>query len=530
LIAPRDGGPPTLAVEDNGIGLTEQEVRQGLATLGGACRATAGEPGDGAHPEDGDLLSRFGLGVLTCLAVADEVRLLTRSLDRGSPTLEWVCRADGTYTLRHLDCHAQGGTQVYLRPRAECRRLFQPSLLQEAAAKYGEFLPCPLVFQGEGERKPLNRPAPWSIDRTDAGVWRKRQLGAARRLFGKQFLDAVPIRSGVGGVEGAALIPAEPPGLLHRPEQRVYRHGILLADHSRLLPDWACWLGCIANVRYLRTTPLADGLRDDDRLSVARRALGRSLHGQLAELAETQPQRWRQIIGVHGPAMKALAAEDDDFFRLFIELLPFESSIGRTWLASLSRRHLSLYYLRQQRTHPQLLELAADLGMGIVFARDDLDAQLLEKASRRSAAAPLRELKVGELAGHLNDVTDGDRRERTCFLDLADEVLAPLRCAAELKRFGTPRVLAILLDPSATVPSHDGLPAAKADPANPNYQQLWLNLDHPLVGEVSLWPSRHAVAKAVKLIYAHAKLLSTGEVDQTGAKLLFEGLRSSLEE
>jgi molecular chaperone HtpG len=270
-------------------------------------------------------------------------------------------------------------------------------------------------------------------------------------------------------------------------------------------------------------------LREDDRLAAARHALGRSLHGQLAELAEVEPQRWRRIINVHGPMMKALAAEDDEFFRLFIELLPFDSSMGRTWIASLARRHLSLHFIRRQGTHPQLLELAETLGMGIIFARDERDAALLEKASQRVAATPLRELRVAEMARRLDDVSDGERRERSPFLDLADEVLAPVRCAAELKRFGTPRVLALLLDPSAAAEGREIPPPGKGDPASPNYQQLWLNLDHPLVGEVTLWPSRQAVAKAVKLIYAHAKLLSSGEVDQTGAKLLFEGLRTSLE-
>ncbi len=531
LVEPQAGGSPTLLVEDNGIGLTEDEVRHGLATVGGFCRATA-DVNRGADGQEGggDLVSRLGLGLVTCFAVADEVRVLTRSLDRGSPALEWVGRADGTYTLRRLDYDMQPGTQVYLRPRPESRPLFQPSLLRQAAAMYGEFLPHALSFSHGGERTELNAPPPWSIDRGDPDAWRKAQLATARRLLGAEFLDAVPIRSGVGGVEGVALVRAERQGLFDRPVQRVYRGGVLLADSAtNLLPEWAGFVACIVHVRDLQPSVLFDGLAENERLAKARRALGRSLHLQLAEMAETQPRRWRRMLNAHLPAMKSLAAESDEFFRLFIDLLPFDSSAGRASLGQLARRHLSVHYVNSQRRVGQLAELAGALGLGVVFAGDEQETALLEKASRRVGAAPLRALEVGDLAKWLGDLESHEQRALTPFLDLADEVLGPLGCAAELKRFGTPRVLALLL-PQGAAARRDNFPTIPPrDPASAAYAQLWLNCDHAMVRQILNWTDREAVAKAVKLIYAHAKLSCTGEVDRVGAKLLFEGLRESLE-
>ncbi len=311
--------------------------------------------------------------------------------------------------------------------------------------------------------------------------------------------------------------------------QRVYRGGVLLAEQAaNLLPAWAGFVVCIAQVRDLQPTLLFDGLHEEPRLAAARRALGRSLHRQLAEMAETQPRRWRRILKVHLPAMKSLAREDEEFFRLFIDLLPFESSAGRATLGELARQHLSVHYVNARHRAPQLAELASALGLGVVFAEDEEEAALLERASRRPDAAPLRPLEASELARWLANLEGHEQRAATAFLDLADEVLRPLACAAELKHFGTPRMLALLV-PAAVARRDDFPTIPPRDPASASYAQLWLNFDHPMVRQLSDWTDRAAVAKAVKLIYAHAKLACTGEVDRVGAKLLFEGLRESLE-
>lgn len=516
------GGSLTLVVEDNGIGLTEDEAQHGLATAGGTCRAFAASGDD-------DLLSRLGLGLFTCFAVTDEVRVHTRAVGRGSPALEWVGRADGTSSLRRLDQAMPPGTTVYLQPRDDCRAAFDPAALRATAEEYGQFLPCSLLFSQAGEASTVHTEAPWSIDRAAPETWRQLQLATARRLLGREFLDAVPIRAAAGGVEGVVLVPAQPVTMLQRAANRVYRQGLLLdRQDGRLLPDWAHWLVGVVNVRDLRTNSTADGLSDDHALAAVRRALGRSLHAQFAEMAEVEPARWQRIVDVHLPLLKSLAIASDEFFRLFIDLLPFQSSSGRASLSSLSRQHLSVHYAPPRRHLAQLVDLAKTLGLGVVFARDEQEQALLEKASCRAGMAPLRELRVAELTGWLADVDEASRRELTPFLDFADQVLAPLGCAAELKHFGTPRTLALLIEPEPSR-AEDWPIIPPLDPASTAYRQLWLNIDHPLVLELMRQNDPAAVVKAVRLIYAQAKLTCTGEVDRTGAQLLMDGLSESMD-
>jgi len=72
------GGPPVLSVEDEGVGLTVDEVHELLATIGSSSKRA-----DLLGP-DVDYLGRFGIGLLACFLVSDDIRVVTRSA-RGGP-------------------------------------------------------------------------------------------------------------------------------------------------------------------------------------------------------------------------------------------------------------------------------------------------------------------------------------------------------------------------------------------------------------------------------------------------------------
>src|ERR1044072_8942872 len=91
VIEPSDRtGDGTLRVSDNGIGLTEDEVHTLLSTLGRTSKRD--ELGFARQ----DFLGQFGVGLLSCFLVADEIRLVSRSA-KGGPAVRWVAQSDGTY-------------------------------------------------------------------------------------------------------------------------------------------------------------------------------------------------------------------------------------------------------------------------------------------------------------------------------------------------------------------------------------------------------------------------------------------------
>ena len=76
---PEVTGDGSLRIHDTGIGLTEEQVHDLLATIGRSSKRD--ELGFARH----EFLGQFGIGLLSCFLVADEIEVRTRAA--GAPTV-----------------------------------------------------------------------------------------------------------------------------------------------------------------------------------------------------------------------------------------------------------------------------------------------------------------------------------------------------------------------------------------------------------------------------------------------------------
>src|SRR5262249_27210423 len=155
LVAQRGGRPPTLVFGDNGIGLTEAEIHRFLATIGQTSKSAE------FWERPCDFIGQFGIGLLSCFVVSDEIVVVTHSA-RGGPTLEWRGRPDGTYSSKTWQHETQPGTQVYLTCKTGCEEHFDPDRVFEQARHFGGLLPYPVrVTVGKSVRPVNDEGIPW---------------------------------------------------------------------------------------------------------------------------------------------------------------------------------------------------------------------------------------------------------------------------------------------------------------------------------------------------------------------------------
>ncbi|HUG89677.1 MAG TPA: ATP-binding protein, partial [Planctomycetaceae bacterium] len=190
--------PATLVVTDDGVGLSEDEVHEFLATIGQSSKR------DPLHRDD--FIGQFGIGLLSAFVVCEEIVVITRSVRNGARTVEWKGCADGTYSVRLLEHDFEPGTQVFLRAKSGTAEYFEPEFVQRTARHYGCHLPVPIQVQPGEDRTLINEDPPWRCEYTGREIARDRWLDYGRRVFDMDFLDAIPLESRVGGVEGVAFV------------------------------------------------------------------------------------------------------------------------------------------------------------------------------------------------------------------------------------------------------------------------------------------------------------------------------------
>ncbi|MFI9381734.1 ATP-binding protein [Kutzneria sp. NPDC052558] len=309
-------GRPELVITDNGIGLTGAELVELLATIGGNSgryETVRRHPGRREPSRNRDHVGQFGVGLLACFLVADEVTVTTRSArDPEARVWRWQGRCDGTHEITVVESALPVGTQVRLRARAGVELTFDR--VSWLARHYGGLLDLPVRV---GATQVNEEPPPWELPALTMDQARESALSYARRVLDLVPLDAIPLHA--DGVRGVAFVlpHAASPG-----RDRVHLRRMLLSESAgQLLPDWVDFVRCVIDADDLLPATARDGFVENDRLAAVREQLGRCVRDHLVDLARMWPSRMAGIAALHPAALAALAARDDECRLAFADWL-----------------------------------------------------------------------------------------------------------------------------------------------------------------------------------------------------------------
>jgi molecular chaperone HtpG len=533
------GGVATLSFVDNGMGLTEAEVHRFLAVIGESSKRT--ESGEKLI----DFIGQFGIGLLACFLVSDEIVVISRSAT-GAPAVEWRGRPDGTYQLKTLELDLDAGTQVFLKCKPGCEEYFDFEQVRRLASLYGGMLPFPVRLSRGNEWVAINSgELPWRAADDDTALRRRAWLRFGEELFGQAFLDAIPLSAKAGAVEGLAFVLPASRGQMAKRADRVYLKRMLVSESAdNLLPDWAFFVKAVVNAEDLRPTASRESFYEDERLESAREALGECLRSYLVKLAQERPEKFRDFLGFHQLAIEALAVEDDECFRVFIDWLPFETAAGRMTLPEFRERHQAIHFVADIDQFRQVARVASAQGLGLINAGYVYAADLLRKYADANPDLPVHALEASEIAESLEDLTPIEEKASAVFLETAQEALSSYRCAVEMRKF-LPRELTSLYSTSAegrflrtleqtqekASPLWSGVlqNLAKNQSTSLPAAQLCFNYENPLVRRLVKLGEGAALRRAVQMLYVQAILLGHHPLSSREWTLLNEGLAALVE-
>ncbi len=539
VVAPRGNKPATLVFTDNGIGLTEEEIHRFLATIGQSSK------GAEFWERPGDFIGQFGIGLLSCFVVSDEIVVITRSARSGSPTMEWRGRPDGTYTIKALDYDMEPGTQVYLSCKSGCEEHFEADEIEAKAIHYGGLLPYAIYLQaGKGKRRINAERPPWREKHASPEQQREALLDYGRRTFETDFFDAIPLRSGVGEIDGVAFVLPFSPSLATKRTHRVYLKHMLLSEQAEnLVPEWAFFVKCVVNANDLRPMASRESFYEDEKLEAAREALGRCLKEYLTNLAKRDQKRLQRFIALHALSIKALAVREDDFYRLFIHWLPFETSLGEMTLGEFRKKNDVLRYVPNVDQFRQIARVAAAQSLGVVNGGYVHDAELLAKYNDVFPQEQVEVVDPAALTESFDELTLAEREQVFKLVKAADLVLQPFKCSAEIRKF-RPAELPALYSTNKDAGFLRSVEQSKGianelwssvldnltDRHGPDvYAQLCFNYNNPLVRKLAALSNRTLLQRSIQMLYVQALLLGHHPLNAKEMGLLNEGLLGLIE-
>jgi molecular chaperone HtpG len=514
-------GDGTLRVSDTGIGLTDAQVHEFLATIGRSSKRD--DFGFVRH----DFLGQFGIGLLSCFLVADEIRVETRT-ERGH-TVRWTGYSDGRYSVVKAPVERdECGTTVTLVPRREAEQWLVGQTVSELAALYGSLLPVTIHV---GQSLVSAGQPPWLSTEPDRQL---ELVDYAQSVFGFTPFDIVDLNVPAAGLSGVAFVLPVPANPAARAGHRVYLKRMLLAEGAEgVLPEWAFFARCVIDTTELRPTASREALYEDGLLDAARDALGDQLRGWLMRLAGRDSRRMSEFLDIHHLGVKALALHDEEMLRLVERWWPMETNTGRMTIADFRAQHGIVRYSVQVDEFRQIAAVAAAQGLPLINAGYAYDAQIIERLPVVEPGAMIERVEPSDLTTRFDPLESATELAQRPFLTRAQRAVDRLGCEVVLRSYDPAGLPALyLVNRSAAFSAElratrdrvdevwaDVLDALSRTDDN-DRPQLVLNYRNPLVRRISELADEDLVRLSVEALYGQALLLGHHPIRPADAALL----------
>lgn len=149
----------TLTVEDNGIGMTEDEVESYITQI---AFSGANDFLEKYEKAGGDgIIGHFGLGFYSAYMVSELVEIETKSYKQDAPAVKWASDGNSTYSIDASDRQTRG-TKIIMHITNEEKEFLAEDKIKSLVKKYCSFMPYNIYvnFKGDGKDEPLNTTAP----------------------------------------------------------------------------------------------------------------------------------------------------------------------------------------------------------------------------------------------------------------------------------------------------------------------------------------------------------------------------------
>ncbi len=416
-----DAEARTLTLHDNGIGMSRQEVIDNIGTIAKSGTRELMDRLRQADSKEGtaELIGQFGVGFYSCFMVADHVTLLTRRAGEEGATL-WRSAGDGTFTITEAE-KATAGTSITLRLKEVNKEdgvddFTDEWVISRVVKRYSDFVAYPIVVKVRRE-KPLEGATGESGESPTETVLEDKTLNSMKPLWTRpqsevsqtelnQFYKHIshdwtdPLRSlwlkAEGRFEYQALlfVPAKAPYdlfyLASRPGLQLYVKKVLIMESCEdLMPRYLRFMRGVVDAPDLPLNVSREMLQQDRHILQMRRWLTRKILESLRDMQQNEPEKYLELWGEFGRAIKEGVAEDFDNRDRLLELLQFQSSNDpqklttfKDYVGRMKEEQKEIFYLtgesRVQVESSPHLEAFHQKGYEVLYLVDPVDELLMQ--------------------------------------------------------------------------------------------------------------------------------------------------------
>ncbi len=385
-----------LTIEDNGIGMSREEMVEALGTIARSGtkafldRVAADAAGLG---EESALIGRFGVGFYSAFMVAERVDVLSH---RAGTDASWLWSSDGQGTFSVTAVPAETmrrGTRVILHLLDDAKSYTERSTIERLVKAHSGHVPVPIFL--------VEKPGAEAVEISDgAALWAKPKAEITQgdytdfyRSIAGQFDE--PVLTVHFRAEGRQdyttlfFVPGSRPFDLFDPDRKgrikLYVKRVFITDAADILPRYLRFVRGLVDSADLPLNVSREKIQESPLLAAIRKGATNRVISELERLSEKEPVAYTRIWETFGPVLKEGIYEDFERRDALLALARFKTTASaeawrslKDYVAALKTKQTAIYYLagddiERLKSSPQLEGFRAR-GIEVLLLPDPVDS------------------------------------------------------------------------------------------------------------------------------------------------------------
>ncbi len=399
----------TITVNDNGVGMSHDEVVQNIGTIARSGTRQFLDALSGDTANDANLIGQFGVGFYSVFLVAEKVELTTRRAgDPASAGVRWTSDGGGEYLIETVEL-ADRGTTITLHLRDEDKEFVEDFRIRGIISKYSDHISLPIEMHPQDE----DTKEEWEAINSGSALWSrpKNEITAEEyeRFYTTLSYDSeAPLATLHNRVEGTLeytslfFIPKKAPFDLWDREQRhginLYVRRIFIMDDAKyLMPSFLRFVRGVVDASDLPLNVSREFLQNNKDIDRIRAASVKKVLSELTRLAAKEPEAYAAFWKEFGKVLKEGMVEDHDNRTVLSDLLRFSSTRSKDLEQTQS---LAGYFKRMPMKQKAIYYITADSHNAAstsphleIFRKNDVEVLLLSDPVDEWLVSSLNEYK-----------------------------------------------------------------------------------------------------------------------------------------
>lgn len=542
----------TLKIEDNGMGMTKEELENNLGTI--AKSGSLDFKSDMEKQDDIDIIGQFGVGFYSAFMVSDKVNVVSKAYG-SDQAYEWESSGADGYTIKEAEKEANG-TVITLSLKADTEdekysEYLDTYKIKSLIKKYSDYIRYPITMMveksrlKEGSEDEYEKYSELETLNSMVPLWKRNKSELTdddyNSFYKEKFFDftdpAKVIHTNVEGVvsyTSLLFIPSKAPYNYYSKDYekglQLYSSGVLIMEKcADLLPDYFSFVKGLVDSQDLSLNISREMLQHDRQLKAIAQRLEKKIKSELLEMQNKDREKYLEFFKNFGLQLKyglydGFGANKDKLKDLVMFYSSKEKALVTLseYVSRMKPDDKFIYYACGESIDkidklPQT-ELLKDKGYEILYMTDDIDefaVQILhEFDGKEFKSVSAEDLEIEETAEEKKKAEKQAEESKDmleAMKDALDGKVAEVRLSQRLKS----HPVCLTTKGGLSIEMEKVLNAMPMDQKVKSERVLEINAGHPVLETLkkSYEADKDSIKMYAELLYNQALLIEGLPVD-----------------